>query len=101
MNARMTRTSRGKRIAVTCLALFVSTTGTGCPAPGRSRAPELTIAPGNADPDSPDANIVVSLDGHTCTGTLITPLAVLTANHCLTGARGVAHAVSRTPTVYV
>src|SRR5262245_48088336 len=47
------------------------------------------ITGGQNDSNSPAANVVVSVDersgnGH-CTGTLITPTAVLTAKHCVTG----------------
>src|SRR6478672_1268190 len=46
------------------------------------------ITNGSNDVDSFEANVVVKLigsNGAACTGTLISPVAVLTAKHCITG----------------
>jgi hypothetical protein len=43
------------------------------------------IAGGYNDDDDDVANVVVSLNGQSCTGTLITPTVILTAQHCING----------------
>lgn len=62
----------------------------GCapPAPsskdGETASTRSAIAGGDDDDDSPDRNVIVRVNT-SCTGTLITPQIVLTANHCIYG----------------
>jgi hypothetical protein len=44
------------------------------------------ISNGSNDSDTPEADVVVNLSS--CTGTLVAPSLVLTANHCITGGSG-------------
>jgi hypothetical protein len=54
-----------------------------CLLAGLLAGPSLAITRGHDDDATPEAAIVVKVNG--CTGTLISPTAVLTAKHCVTG----------------
>ena len=64
--------------------------------PGRLGATQQALSGAFVDPETPDTNVVVAVDLG-CTGTLITPRIVLTANHCIYGAQVNNNCTAKTP----
>lgn len=71
------------RLRLAPLAFALISTFTACSPRLPVGSYRAAIWGGHDDDDTPEANVVVDLVG--CTGTLITPSIVLTANHCITG----------------
>ena len=58
----------------------------GQAAHSRHNLPLPEVSGGQVDPDTPESAVVVTVAGKgTCSGTLISPMAVITANHCISG----------------
>jgi hypothetical protein len=76
-------------IAFAALCALVAATATGCGGPGATSEGRISeaITGGQNDSSDPISDTVVRLTGPsgTCTGTFITPTAVITAHHCVYG----------------
>jgi hypothetical protein len=78
-----------RSLALSALSTGLGLMGCSSSADAPVREQTLTasqaIAGGYNDDEDDVANVVVSLNGQGCTGTLITPTVILTAQHCING----------------